>query len=99
MVYTKLEDLSGNPTLESSLIKGPESEIAFEAQLKALGGEHKALILYTSHMGGHKFAGNVIVCLTPIPSLLRTNIQRNVVPDISPPRNERVVWTSYSTRC
>ncbi|KAG8218417.1 Sucrase/ferredoxin-like-domain-containing protein [Butyriboletus roseoflavus] len=61
VVHTGLEDLSGNPTIESSLIKGLESEIAFETQLKALGGEHKALILYTSHVGGHKFAGNVIL--------------------------------------
>jgi hypothetical protein len=26
-----------------------------------LGYEKKALIVYNSHMGGHKFAGNVIV--------------------------------------
>jgi len=61
VVHTELEDLSGNPTLESSLVNGPEPEVAFETQLKALGGEHKALILRTSHIGGHKFAGNVII--------------------------------------
>ncbi|KAF8559050.1 hypothetical protein OG21DRAFT_1474462 [Imleria badia] len=61
VVHTELEDLSRNPTLESSLINGPEPEITFEAQLKELGGEHKALILRTSHIGGHKFAGNVII--------------------------------------
>ncbi|KAI9574914.1 Sucraseferredoxin-like protein [Boletus coccyginus] len=59
VVHTELEDLSENPTLESSLISGPEPEIAFETQLKALGGEQKALILRTSHIGGHRFAGNV----------------------------------------
>ena len=53
---------------------GPEPEVAFEAQLKALGGEHKALILRTSHIGGHKFSGNVTVRLSPTHSLLRTNI-------------------------
>lgn len=68
VVHTELEDLSENPTLESSLISGPEPEIAFETQLKALGGEHKALILRTSHIGGHKFAGNVNVRLSLIPS-------------------------------
>ncbi|KAH0839698.1 Sucrase/ferredoxin-like-domain-containing protein [Lanmaoa asiatica] len=61
VVHTELEDLSGNPTLEPLLIKDPEPEIAFETQLKAHGGEHKALILRTSHVGGHKFAGNVII--------------------------------------
>lgn len=66
VVHTELEDLSRNPTLESSLINDLEPEIAFETQLKALEGEHKALILRTSHIGGHKFAGNVIVCLSPI---------------------------------
>lgn len=67
-VHTGLEDLSGSPTLESLLTEGPEPEVAFEKRLKALGGEHKALILRTSHVGGHKFAGNVVVCLSPIPS-------------------------------
>jgi hypothetical protein len=74
VVHTELEDLSRSPTLESSLINGLEPEIAFETQLKALAGGHNALILRTSHIGGHKFAGNVIVCLSPIPSPLRTNI-------------------------
>ena len=97
MVHTELEDLSGHPTLESSLINGPEPEIAFETQLKALGGEHKALILRTSHIGGHKFAGNVIVCLSPIPSPLRTNILFEILLDIQPPRNKCLVWTSYYT--
>jgi len=61
VVHTELEDLSGNPTLESSLSNSPEPETAFETQLKALGVEHKALILRNSHIGGHKFAGNVII--------------------------------------
>jgi len=61
VVDTELEDLSEFPTLESSLIKVPEAQTALETRLKALGGEHKALILRTSHIGGHKFAGNVVI--------------------------------------
>ena len=70
MVHTELEDLSGLPTLESSLIEIPEAQNALETRLKALGREHKALILRTSHVGGHKFAGNVVVGL--IWSLVRS---------------------------
>ncbi|KAG9317244.1 Sucrase/ferredoxin-like-domain-containing protein [Chiua virens] len=60
-VHTELEDLSGNPTMESSLMKSADPESAFTEQLRAIGEERKALILRISHMGGHKFAGNVII--------------------------------------
>jgi hypothetical protein len=59
--HTELEDLSDSPSLESSLSIYPDPEIAFEARLKALQDDRKALILRNSHVGGHKFAGNVIV--------------------------------------
>ncbi|KAF8845716.1 hypothetical protein BDN67DRAFT_940581 [Paxillus ammoniavirescens] len=61
-VHTELEDLSDSPSLESSLSIYPDPEIAFEARLKALRDERKVLILRNSHIGGHKFAGNVIIC-------------------------------------
>ena len=54
----KLEDLTGTPE---------ERETAFANQLQstiAATSEHhkRALILRCSHTGGHKFAGNMIVC-------------------------------------
>ena len=33
------------------------------AQLKSASESRRVLILKTSHFGGHKFAGNVVVCL------------------------------------
>ncbi|KIL00394.1 hypothetical protein PAXRUDRAFT_821765 [Paxillus rubicundulus Ve08.2h10] len=60
-VHTRLEDLSESPSLESSLSIYPDPEIAFEAELKGLRDERKVLILRNSHIGGHKFAGNVII--------------------------------------
>ncbi|KIM67916.1 hypothetical protein SCLCIDRAFT_107247 [Scleroderma citrinum Foug A] len=61
-VHTDLEDFSGRPTLESlNTPGGPDPETAYRSQLRALSGEHRALILRNSHIGGHKFAGNVII--------------------------------------
>ncbi|KAH7887956.1 Sucrase/ferredoxin-like-domain-containing protein [Phlebopus sp. FC_14] len=59
--HTELEDLSSYPSLESSICGEPDAEAAFEAQLRTLPDQHKALILRNSHIGGHKFAGNVII--------------------------------------
>ncbi|KAL4081924.1 Sucrase/ferredoxin-like-domain-containing protein [Scleroderma yunnanense] len=64
-VHTDLEDLSSKPTLESLLSsrtpEGQDLEAVYQSQLRTLGGEHKALILRSSHIGGHKFAGNVVI--------------------------------------
>jgi hypothetical protein len=52
---TPLEDFSG--TSEDRTV-----EITNRLKQAADGGhEKRALIVYNSHMGGHKFAGNVIV--------------------------------------
>ncbi|KAF9221906.1 hypothetical protein BS17DRAFT_841748 [Gyrodon lividus] len=59
--HTELEDLSGSPSLEASLNIDLDPETAFETRLKALRDERKVLILRNSHIGGHKFAGNVII--------------------------------------
>ncbi|KAI6164925.1 Sucrase/ferredoxin-like-domain-containing protein [Pisolithus thermaeus] len=48
-VHTDLEDLSSKPTLEPYLVS------------RLFPGQHRALILRNSHIGGHKFAGNVII--------------------------------------
>ncbi|KAH7930291.1 hypothetical protein BV22DRAFT_1116279 [Leucogyrophana mollusca] len=68
-VHTDLEDLSHHEPLSvpspgsesDSFDTESEAEAAFETQLKALPGEHKALILRNSHIGGHEFAGNCII--------------------------------------
>ncbi|KAI6105520.1 Sucrase/ferredoxin-like-domain-containing protein [Pisolithus sp. B1] len=61
-VHTDLEDLSGKPTLEPLLSAGnADAETVYQSQLAALPGQHRALILRNSHIGGHKFAGNVII--------------------------------------
>lgn len=64
---TNLVDISeSTPPLEE--IEGTEQERENEVirRLKALEDEvqKKALILKNSHIGGHKFAGNVIVSST-----------------------------------
>ncbi|KAG6333507.1 hypothetical protein ID866_5583 [Astraeus odoratus] len=68
-VHTDLEDPSGEPTLESlvnsSTEDGADPEMMYESQLKALTGRNRALILRNSHIGGHKFSGNVII-YTPL---------------------------------
>lgn len=64
-VHTDLEDLSNEPTLEHLLgvgnADGADPETVYQSQLTALPGQHRALILRNSHIGGHKFAGNVII--------------------------------------
>lgn len=64
-VHTQLEDEStfGAP-LEDLKGTVDEREEAVLAQLKALDAldTKRALILCSSHIGGHKFAGNCIVC-------------------------------------
>lgn len=71
-VHTQVEDpaLSGAPLEE---FQGSEDEKQAEVlrQLKSIAVENadqkRALVLYNSHMGGHKFAGNVIVgCSSPL---------------------------------
>ncbi|KAI0952178.1 hypothetical protein AcV7_008063 [Taiwanofungus camphoratus] len=65
-VHTQVEDpaLSGAPLEE---FQGSEDEKQAEVlrQLKSIAVENadqkRALVLYNSHMGGHKFAGNVII--------------------------------------
>ena len=64
-VDTDLEDLSA---FEKPLEEFPGSNEDREAEilrrLKSIGEDtHRALILKISHIGGHKFAGNVIVSL------------------------------------
>jgi (2Fe-2S) ferredoxin len=54
-----LEDFTGTSDERIAEIKSR----LIQAMEGTLGYEKKALIIYNSHMGGHKFAGNVIVSL------------------------------------
>jgi hypothetical protein len=60
-VHTQLEDPTGSPLEDYA--DGDEKETEFSRRLQELdeGLPKRALILKTSHIGGHKYAGNVIV--------------------------------------
>ncbi|KAI0677141.1 Sucrase/ferredoxin-like-domain-containing protein [Trametes maxima] len=65
-VHTQLDDPSSHgPALEDLKGSPDEKRAAILAQLKGVDAEHadhkRALILYCSHIGGHKYAGNVII--------------------------------------
>lgn len=51
-----LEGLPGTPE---------EKSAATLEQLRELPGQKRALVLMNSHIGGHKFVGNVIVSFLP----------------------------------
>lgn len=64
-MHSQLEDPDG-PSLED--IKGPDEdrEEEFLRRLQTIADSNepkKALILKTSHIGGHKYSGNVVVSL------------------------------------
>ena len=60
-VHTKLEDPTGSPLEDYH--DEHEKEAEFSRRLKELDEDSskRALILMTSHITGHKYAGNVIV--------------------------------------
>ncbi|KAI9066756.1 hypothetical protein FKP32DRAFT_1673600 [Trametes sanguinea] len=65
-VHTQLDDPSMHgPPLETLSGSADEKHAAVLAQLKAMHPDHaehkRALILFCSHIGGHKYAGNVII--------------------------------------
>ncbi|KAG1874668.1 Sucrase/ferredoxin-like-domain-containing protein [Suillus subalutaceus] len=60
-VHTNLYDLTSEPSLESQASSTTEKERLVETQLKSLHAEHRALILMSSHFGGHQFAGNCVI--------------------------------------
>ncbi|KAL6309611.1 Sucrase/ferredoxin-like-domain-containing protein [Sparassis latifolia] len=64
-VHTQLEDpwLSGPPLEEfKGTAEEKDAEVLRQLKLAAAGnGEKRVLILRNSHVGGHKFAGNVII--------------------------------------
>jgi hypothetical protein len=60
-VHTQLDDPTGSPL--ESYPDGSEKETELNRRLQELNDSlpKRALILKTSHIGGHKYAGNVIV--------------------------------------
>jgi hypothetical protein len=65
-VHTQLEDPSGSPLEDYP--DGDDKEAELNRRLQELdeSPSKRALILMTSHIGGHKYAGNVIVrCSSP----------------------------------
>lgn len=61
-MHTQVEDpsLSG-PPLEDLTGTEEEKRAEVEKRLKDVAAQKRVLIIRNSHMGGHKFAGNVIV--------------------------------------
>ena len=60
-VHTQLEDPTGPPLEDYPDGDGKEAELSRRLQELDESLPKKALILMTSHIGGHKYAGNVIV--------------------------------------
>lgn len=72
-MHSQLDDPSAHghgPALEDLSGSEDEKHAEVERQLQALDAAHaehkRALILYCSHIGGHKYAGNVIVRVPPL---------------------------------
>lgn len=62
-VHTQLDDLDG-PSLEEIDGTDEDREKEFLRRLQAIADSEepkKALILKNSHIGGHKYSGNVVV--------------------------------------
>ncbi|KAL1693892.1 Sucraseferredoxin-like protein [Schizophyllum commune] len=65
-VDTRLEDPTahmGSDPLEAFSGSAEEKEAYVKQQIKGLQSEKRALILKNSHIGGHRYAGNAIICL------------------------------------
>ena len=60
-VHTQLEDPTGPPLEDYADEGGKEAELSRRLQELDESLPKRALILKTSHIGGHKYAGNVIV--------------------------------------
>lgn len=71
-VHTQLEDPTGPPLEDYP--DGDEKEAELGRRLQELDESlpKRALILKTSHIGGHKYAGNVIVRVpSPSPDIVK----------------------------
>ena len=79
---------------------GSEKEAELNQRLQELDNDpvKRALVLKTSHIGGHKYAGNVIVGL---PLLLRAQSRvliDGICTDLHAPRGRYMVWPCVNPR-
>ena len=91
-VHTQVEDpsLSG-PPLEALTGTAEDKHAELEKRLKDVAEQKRVLIVRNSHMGGHKFAGNVIV--RPLVHLcIFTPVQLTYYVDQHAPGSVRLVW-------
>jgi hypothetical protein len=70
-VHTQLEDPTGPPLEDYPDEHGKEAELGRRLQELDESLPKRALILKTSHIGGHRYAGNVIVSDSCLLSLYR----------------------------
>jgi hypothetical protein len=84
---TSLEDHSGSEE---------ERKEHLMKLLQELPAEKKALIIRNSHMGGHKYAGNCIVCT--ISFRCRLSIVLPAAIDIHPSGIRDMVWSCFTAR-
>ncbi|KAJ7717628.1 Sucrase/ferredoxin-like-domain-containing protein [Mycena maculata] len=61
-IHTEVEHID-DPPLEQFSGTAEDKKAHVTQTLKTLQTSQKALILYNSHMGGHRYAGNCIICL------------------------------------
>ena len=96
-VHTQLEDPTGSPLEDYP--DGDDKEAELNRRLQELdeSSSKRALILMTSHIGGHKYAGNVIVrCSSPC----QIKVHRALIDciDLHAPRRGRLVRPCNDTR-
>jgi Sucrase/ferredoxin-like len=90
-VHTQLDHPTG-PPLED-FTDGVEKETELNRRLQELDHDpvKRALILKTSHIGGHKYAGNVIVGLSPLVRV-RPVLINGTCADLHAPGRWHMVW-------
>jgi hypothetical protein len=86
-----LEDFKGTPEERAAEIKSRR----MQAAAGTLGHEKKALIVFNSHIGQHKFAGNVIVGLPSTYMSAQFDID---ITDLHPNGEWGLVWQSVLAR-
>jgi Sucrase/ferredoxin-like len=80
------------PALED--LRGPvEPEEYIAEQLKASSSEKRVLILRTSHVGGHKYAGN---CIVSVPDVREQLLDAEMISQIYTPQGSGVWYGRVS---
>lgn len=97
-MHTDLEEPFGQQAVEDYPGTDEEREQEFLNQLQAIADStdpKKVLIVKTSHIGGHRYSGNVVVSF-----LNRNSVQssHNFIIDIHPAGIRNLVWARIFTR-